>query len=52
VNNKSDERAKPMGGLPTPQGVQVERKEGRVASQNESVGGKVKTFAYDRNSRE
>jgi hypothetical protein len=39
-------------GLPTPPRVKIERREGRIASANESVGGPVDVEKYDRNSRD
>jgi hypothetical protein len=49
TNKPADERSTPQGGQPTPNGVKVERKEGRVGAQNESVGGEVDRNKYDRN---
>jgi hypothetical protein len=46
-----DERATPQGGLPTPPGVKIERKEGRVAAANESVGGEIETNLHKGNQQ-
>jgi hypothetical protein len=43
-----DDRTKPQGGLPVPSNVKIERKEGRVAAQNESVGGEISVEKYSK----
>jgi hypothetical protein len=51
MTKKSDEVGRPptpiaKPGQPTPAGVKIERREGRVASYNESVGGEVSSEKY------
>jgi hypothetical protein len=46
MTTKSDETPIAKPGVPTPAGVKIERREGRVASANESVGGEISVDKY------
>jgi hypothetical protein len=51
TDTNKDERAKPQGGIPTPSGVKVERKEGRVGAADERVGGEVAVDKYSNRNK-